>query len=72
MTQPFVAEGILTFWEQEGGYVHHAWVLGDAVGEELAKRVIKHFGAEDKNDWEKESWPIGRVRITIEQLEEAT
>ena len=74
MSEPFVFEGELWFGEQEGGYDYPSWELNNG---DLSEKVIEHFNA--KSLWASgikfagmrstSDIPMGRVRITIEQLE---
>ena len=79
----FVLEGFLNLYSQEGGNAAPGW---EADGQDVANAVIEHFGVKRlrfEDVWE-EPWarrkiensnpgdcPIGRVRITIERLDNA-
>jgi hypothetical protein len=77
MKGPLVVEGDLWLVSQEGGYADESWEID---GNELSQMVIDHFQATAKRwkDYPKDTHPLerragdtplGRVRITIEQLE---
>ena len=68
MTEPFVVEGDLLLGEQEGGFAYPCW---EVDGKHLEELIIEHFGVKQngRNSEQPWDWPVGRVRITIEQLE---
>ena len=70
-----IVEGYLNLESQEGGYAEPAWRLD---GASLADIVVSHFEIK-RVTWDKWTYeanlpyvpgdlPVGRVRITIEQL----
>ena len=81
MTESFVIEGELWLYAQEGGFAADGWELD---GDELAEMIVEHFKAkrrkapkdayklsrEDMRRLRAGDVPLGRVRVTIEQLEE--
>ena len=72
MVKPFIAEGTLWLYSQEGGYAADGWELRDGdERDELAVTVREHFGAKRLKypDERAGDVPMGRVRITIERID---
>lgn len=86
MAKPFVTEGDLWLYQQEGGYAAYGWeVVHQESVECLASSIVNHFEAKEL-DWGSDvNWlpggkvevhnagdvPLGHVRITIERIAEA-
>ena len=87
MTEPFVVEGDLWLYCQEGGFADDAFVLRDSEPDDLYERLANvvsnsHIGSRGLDDLVAEHFGtvrqkgvgnrhIGNVRITIERLEPA-
>ena len=75
MSEPFIVEGYLNLVGQEGGYADPGW---DMDGFPFADKVASHFEIKPvrhDDPWHDKPYvpgdiPIGRVRITIERLEQ--
>jgi len=78
VNEPYVIEGYLNLESQEGGYASPAWMVDE---QDVSDKLAQHYGIQPDHyipgkdytllPYSPGDIPIGRVRITIERIDDS-